>query len=426
MAKASTTPKKDKAGRIALTVTYTEKQIKPAQDKAIKKLGASIKIEGFSPGNAPADMLKDKVSAEQLLEETIRELLPETINKLVKEHDLKPIIPPKIEAKKADPLTLSLTFVEHPEVIVKGVDKIKIAKKEIKVDDKEVDKTIDYILEQHSKSKEVDRESKAGDRITMDFYGEGDDKKEIEGTKTEGHSVIIGSKVLIPGFEDELKELKKGEKKSFTLKFPAKYHAEHLQNKPVTFHVTVKSVEEVDKPKLTDAFAQEHMSSESADAFKKRVRESMVEQEERIDKQKRENELFQKIKEATKVEIAPELIEEEARDIFDGIARQLKEQNLEFNEWLEKSGKKPEEIKADVDAQAKDRLTLRLGMQHLTDKKEIEVTDDDVQKAIANFLSPLSGEEREKIEPMYQKGRQGWEQIKWQQRVERLIDEMLK
>ena len=426
MSKDVTTPKKDKTGRITFSVSFTEAQIKPAEEKVLKKLGSNVKIEGFRPGNAPADMLRDKVSPDQLLEETIRELLPDTINKLAKENDLKPIIPPKIEAESKEPLTLTLTFVEHPEVTVKGADKIKIDKKETKVDDKEMDRAIGYILDQHKKTKEVDREAKEGDQITMDFRGEDENKKEIEGTKTEGHQVVIGSKMLIPGFEDELKGLKKGQAKSFTLKFPEKYHAEHLQNKPVTFHVKVKQVEEVDRPELDDEFAKKHMGADSADDLKKKIKESMEAEEKRIDRQRRETELFEKIREATKVELAPELIEEEARDLFESFAQQLKQQNLDFSEWMKKAGKKPEELKAEFDNQAKERLTLRMGIQKIVDAKEIDLSDKEVEEAIANFLAPLPSEEVEKIKPMYEKGRQGWEQIKWQKKVEKLIEEMLK
>ncbi|MBU1911518.1 trigger factor, partial [Patescibacteria group bacterium] len=253
MTKSTTTPKKDKTGRTTFSVAFTKEQTKPAEEAALKKLAGSVNIEGFRPGKAPAEMLKEKVSPDQLLEETIRELLPDTIKKLTGESEIKPIIPPKVEAESRDPLTLKITFVEHPEVTVKGANKIKVEKKETKVDDKDVEKMIDYVLEQHIKTTKISRAAKEGDRITMNFKGEDSEGKEIEGTETTGHQVIIGSKSLIPGFEEELVGLKEKGKKTFSINFPKKYHAEHLQGKPVTFHVTVTNVEEVEKPKLTDA-----------------------------------------------------------------------------------------------------------------------------------------------------------------------------
>jgi FKBP-type peptidyl-prolyl cis-trans isomerase (trigger factor) len=151
----------------------------------------------------------------------------------------------------------------------------------------------------------------------------------------------------------------------------------------------------------------------------------MEAEEKRIDRQRRETELFEKIRETTKVELAPELIEEEARDLFESFAQQLKQQNLDFGEWLKKAGKNPEELKVEFDNQAKDRLTLRMGIQQIAESKEIDLTDKEVEEAVTTFLNPLPPEEQERIKPMYKKGMQGWEQIKWQKKVEKLIEMML-
>ncbi|MBU0767075.1 trigger factor [Patescibacteria group bacterium] len=425
MTTKSTAPKRDKAGRTVCTVTFTEEQITPAENAALKKIGSTTKIEGFRTGKVPIDMIREKVSPDQLMEETIRELLPNTIKKLIEENEIKPIAPPKVEAQTSEPLTLTITFIEHPEVTVKGAGKIKVDKKPPKVDDKDIERTMDYFLEQHITTKEIDRNAKKDDRITMDFYGEDSDGKEIDGIRTTGHQVVLGSKSLIPGFEEELEGLKKSDKKTFTVAFPDKYHAEHLQNKPVTFHVTISKVEEVTKPKLTDAFVQQHLNADSAENFKKSVRESMEQQEERLSDQKREQELLDQIRKATKVELAPELVEEEERDLFENFARQLKERNIELSDWMKKMDKKPENIKSDMNKQAVDRLTLRFGIQHLADEKEIDLDDKEMEQAVAETLASMKPEQRAKIEPMYQKGYQGWHQLKWQKRVEKLIKMML-
>ncbi|MBU2213080.1 trigger factor [Patescibacteria group bacterium] len=425
MTTKSTAPKKDKSGRTTFTITFTKEEITPAEESALKKLGSAMKIEGFRPGKVPLEMLRDKVSPDQLLEETIRALLPDTIKRLTKENEIRPITPPKIEAQNREPLTLQITFIEHPEVTVRGVDKIKVEKKPVKVDDKDIERTLDYFLEQHMTTKDILRSAKKGDRITMDFHGEDSDGKEIDGIRTTGHQVILGSDTLIPGFEEELDGMEKADKKTFTITFPEEYHAQHLRKKPVTFHVKVTNVEEVFKPKLTDAFVQQHLDADSAESFKNRVRESMEQQEERINDQKREQELLEKIRKATKVELAPELIEEEERDLFENFARELKERSFELSDWMKKMKKKPEDIKADMNKQAVDRLTLRLGIQHLADEKGTDLTDKEMKQAVAEFLAPLEPEQRAKIEPMYQKGYQGWHQLKWQKRVEKLISQML-
>ncbi len=413
------------AGRIECTVIFPQEKVSPAEEQSIRKLGAKVNLPGFRPGMAPIETLRDKIHPEHILEETIHMLLPETIEQLVTQHNIKPIIHPKVEAKNREPLTLTITFVEKPEVSVKA-NKIKVESKKPIVEDKEIQRMMDYILEKHQTRTEVDRASKEGDAITMDFYGEDESKNEIEGTRIQGHQAVIGSKVLIPGFEEELKGLKKGEQKSFTITFPEKYHAEHLQGKPAMFHVKVLKVEEVQKPELTDEFAKENLEAESAEDFRTKVKESMMEQEMQFVNQKNEEVLMEEIRKATKVELAPELVDEETRAILADTEKQLQRRNVTLKQWLEQSGKKPEEMQKDLQEQAVKRLTLRLGVQQLVEDQKIEVPEEEMQNAIQSLLAPLTTDERLQMEQAYQPGRQAYEQLKWQKKVEKVLDGFLK
>lgn len=420
------TIKKLKAGRTECTVTFTEADIAPAEQKALHELSREIVIEGFRKGSAPLDMVRDKVNPQKLFEMTIHNLLPATFEKLVKEHDIKPVIHPAVEAVSREPLTVKITFVEKPEVTLKGIDKIKIEKKEPKVDEKDIKQMVDYILEQHKELKEVDRSAKEGDSVTMNFWGADSDGNEIDGIRTEGHTVEIGSKMLIPGFEDELKGLKKGDDKDFTLTFPEKYHAEQLQGKPVTFHVTVTKIEEVNRPELTDEFAKKNLQAQSADDFKKQITDSMTQQELAMEHQRRERVLMEEIAKCTKVELAPELIDEETHQLIGEFDQQLKQQGMTLESWLQQSGKKADEVMADFKKQAEQRLTVRLGVQKLVEDKHIDVTDEEMDQIVDSFLSRATPEQRKEVEPAYQKGAQAYEQLKWQTKVEKVLTEMLK
>ena len=419
------TVKKLSGGRIECTVTITQEQFAPAEAKAIQDLGEKVKIEGFRPGKAPVDILKEKVNPDQIFEQAVHNVLPDTFEKLVKDNNISPIIHPMVEVEGRDPLRLKITFVEKPEVKLKGIDKIKIEKIEPKVDDKDIQKMIDYVMGKHQTSTEVDRAAKTDDRITMDFWAADSDEKEIEGIRTTGHQVVIGSKVLIPGFEDELVGTKKGDEKTFTLTFPEKYHAEHLQNKPVTFHVKVTAVEELHTPELTDEFAKKELQAESVEDFKRLITESMMAQEQQMEKQAREQKLMDAVAAATTVELAPELLESEQRDLFQDLQKNLEQQGMTVEDWVNSTGKKAEEIHKDMEEQAIKRITLRLGMQQLVTEKGTTITDDEMTHIVQELLGPIQGEERKKIEPMYKPGERAYDQLKWQKTVEKVIDEML-
>jgi len=422
---SKTEVKKLSQNKVECTVSFTEEQVTPAEKVALEKLGKEIKIEGFRPGKATPDMLREKVDPQKLIEEIIHALLPDTIEKLMKENEIKPIISPRVEAVSKFPLTVKITFVEKPDVKLKGISKIKVDKKEPKVDEKEVEKMVEYILKQHQKTKEIDTGAKKNDQVTMDFWGEDESGEEIKEIRSTDYSVTIGSATLLPGFEDNLIDMKKGDEKEFTLTFPEKYHAEELKNKPVKFHVTVKKVEEVTMPKLTDEFAKKELNAESVADLKKKIEDSMKHQEEGMESKRREQMLLDEIGKAVQVDLAQELIEEEARMMLEELGNQLAQQNMTIAQWLEQTKKKPEEVQEEMMERGKQRLTVRLGMQQLVEEKDVEITDEEVEKAVETLFANAPKEEAEKLRPAYAKGERAYEQLKWQKKVEKVIDEML-
>lgn len=422
----ATTPsiKRLKAGRVECLVSFTEEQSRAAERKALERLSAEVEVPGFRKGKVPPEMAKEKIREDRLFEETIHHLLPEAFDSLVKEHEIKPIIRPRVEAQSRNPLTVKITFVEKPKVAVKE-KKINTEKKDRPVDEKDVQKMVDYMLDKHKETAEVERASKEGDLITMDFHGEMDGK-EVEGTRTKGHQVEIGSKTLIPGFEENLKDLKKGDTKSFSVTFPEKYHAEHLQGKPVTFHVAVSGVQSVKRPELNDKFAKSALQSESAEDFLKQIRTTMQAEEEQIERNRRERALFDSIVEATDVELAPELLDEEVKGLIEEFSGQLERQGMNLEQYITQTKVTPEKFMTDMKSQAEKRLKLRLGIEELVVSRGITVTEEDEEKAVQEMVARAPKGQESQIHEAYRKGSNAREQLIWQQKVEQLISSLLK
>jgi trigger factor len=249
--------------------------------------------------------------------------------------------------------------------------------------------------------------------------------KEIQGTRSTGYQVIIGSNSLIPGFEEQLKGLKKGEKKDLALTFPDKYHAEHLQGKPVTFAVEVKNVENVHMPVMTDEFVKEKQLGDSAADLRARITESMRTQEEQMDRQRREQAFFDAIAAATKVDLAAELTEQEERNLFEELSNQLQSQKMSLEQWMQQSKRAPEALQKELREEAVKRVRLRFGIQKLIEEKKIEVTPEERSMLIPAFLATLPEEERVRAAERYREGSQGFEELVWRKRVEKLVESML-
>src|SRR3989338_6342228 len=419
-----TPPKKLKQSRTECTVTFTAEETAKAEQKALQKLGGNMRIEGFRPGKAPIEMIKQKIDPGQLNEETVRSLLPGVFEQILTEHHLHPIIPPKVDMTALSPMTLVLTFVEKPEVKVKGADKIRVPKKDITIGKPEIDRMTGYLRGQYRTVSPADRPAKSGDEPTVDFAGTLNGK-EAEGTRATGFKLTLGSKSLIPGFEDALIGMKKTEQKSFPLTFPADYHAEHLKGKEVTFTTTIHDIHEVRLPEFTDAFVKEHHLGETVADLEQKIEKTLRDQQERDDKERREKELFDAIRAATVIDLAPELIAHEERMVFDEIARNLEREKMGMDEWLKQTNRTVEALQKELLEESRKRLTLRFAIQWLLDEKKIEATAADIDAARGIMLPGGEPGERSKAESFYKEGGEGYEELKWRKRVEKLVEGML-
>src|SRR3989338_3317208 len=411
--------------RVVCTVTFEPDDVKKSQDQALRTLSAQVNLPGFRPGKAPPELVKEQIKEEHVLEETVKGLLPQIFSKLMKENDIKPIIHPKVELQKKDPLTLKITFVEKPIVTIKGLEKIKIEKKAPAFDQKDIENMERYMLEQHRKYTQMDRASKSGDRLTVDFHGTDADEKEIPGTRSVDYQLVLGSKTLIPGFEDALLELKPGEKKSFKLNFPEKYHEKSLSGAPVTFHSTVKKVEEVHTPELSDAFAKEHFGAENVADLRKKIEERMTAEEERVERYRREQQLFEQIQDKTQVKLPPELIEEEEQMLLSQWEDDLRSRGMSAEDWFKQSKKTPVELRADVKDRAEKRIKLRLGLEKIIEEKNKRLTDEQMQPVIKQYLSTLPDDQRIQAASALQKGTEAYERLRWQAELQQTIELML-
>lgn len=417
--------KKSSSGRIQYAVTFSAEETAKAEQAALARIAQQVKIEGFRPGHAPIEMVKERVDDNSILEEAVRKILPDTIRSVMERDNLRPLIQPKVEITARTPIAFTLVFIEKPEVKIKGLEKIKVKKTEVKLDEKDIQRMLDYMRNQYRTVKEVQREAKDGDQVTIDFNGTDEKGVQIPGTDAKGYTVTIGSKSLIPGFEENIVGMKVGETKSFTVVFPEKYHAEHLQKKPATFAVTLHKVEEVVLPEITDEFVKEKGIAETAKEFRETMEKSMREQEEHMDRQRRENELFEALRNATTVDLPEEIVEQEARAIAENLGSQLERQKLTLDAWLAQQKKTPAELKKELEDDAKKRLTLRFGLETALEEKKIEVTPEEMSKAIEEALDSMTKEERAAEEAHYKEGEHGYEETLWRKKVEKFIQMML-
>ncbi len=420
-----TSVQRQKNGKVVCTVVFDTADVAPAEDRAVRSLGRSVALPGFRAGKAPIERIRERLDKDRLFEETVRELLSGVLPSIAKEHDIKPIAPPRIGATSREPVTLEVTFIERPPVRWKKGVKLVVEKKEPAADEKDVQRVIDSMLKREEKAVSVDRAAKEGDRLVLDFRGTLEDGTAPEGMTASDYPVELGSKSLIPGFEEQLVGVQKGDTKDVQVSFPAAYHAKELQGKPATFAVTVRDVQALERPELTDALAKERFQAESAVAFREQIKSSLVGQEEEWERMRRERALLEKIAEAVDVDLAEELLEDETRALLQDHIDQLEKRGTTLAQWVEQSGKDQKELLAELQTQAGSRLRTRLGIQDLLETKDIKLTDDEAEAAIQLEIDALPSSQAAMAKELRNPASDTRQQFLWQKRVEKLLSTLL-
>ncbi len=242
----------------------------------LKSVGKTAKIKGFRPGKVPARVVRQHYG-KQVRQEVLGEIMQKSYTDAVVQEKLQPAGGPKIETEGEDDksFTYVATFEVLPEVELKGIDKIKVELPEVDIRDEDLDDMLTSLRKQRATWEAVDRKSKDGDQVIVDFTGSIDGEEFQGGSGTE-IPVVLGGGQMLEDFEKGIKGLKADDEKTIKVSFPKDYPAEDLAGKKADFAIKVHSVNEEVLPELDDEFAAAFNVAEGGlEQFKKDVRENM-------------------------------------------------------------------------------------------------------------------------------------------------------
>jgi trigger factor len=237
-----------------------------------------VRIDGFRPGKVPASVVRQRYG-QAIRQEIVSDLMEKSLGQALSEHDVKPIGQPKIddvEFEEGSDFSFKATFEVFPELDPALIDGDEIEQTNCKVGAADIKEMIATLREQRKSWKESARAaSKEGDRVTINFEGFIDGEA-FEGGKGEDHALVLGSGSMIPGFEDGIVGMKKGDAKDIEVTFPEDYHAENLKGKAATFKIDVTKLERGELPAVDEEFIKA-FGVESGDEkdFKAELKEQM-------------------------------------------------------------------------------------------------------------------------------------------------------
>ena len=360
-----------------LTVSVPVEDYEKKYGGKLSKIKSTAKLDGFRKGNVPDDVLKQRYG-DSIHYEVLNELIQESYPKELQEQNIKPASSPAISIENEDstkPISYSAVFEVFPEIKPKLSRWKSFEKSEITMDDSDIDLAIDDILERYCEWQKVERVAEEKDQLVIDFEGK-IDGEDFEGNESKDFKLVIGSKSMIPGFEDNLVGKKSGESFSFTTNFPEDYFKKDLAGKETEFFITVHEVQEMHKAKidkeLFEKLAMEDVSDENS--FRAEISKRM------------EGEIKQQEKSLTKESIYETLLQ--SNDFKVPNATVSEQAELMRKDSLMRMGQTPENAPDDLypieefKENAEKRVRLDLLFSALIQKYELEVKEDDLNAFI--------------------------------------------
>ncbi len=265
-----------------LTIKISEDQVVSAYSKKLSQVQKNIKLPGFRPGKVPQNIIEQR-HGKDLLNETASELFDSSFRDALTEHNLNPAAQPSIDSQvieKNKPVEFTASFEVLPEIDLTDLDGVAIDKVEVALTEEDESKALERVLKQHVTWTEVDRAAKEGDQLTFDFEGSINGTP-FDGGKSEGFSLELGSKQMIPGFEDQLIGFSVGDEKDIEVTFPENYGVKDLAGKPAVFRIKVHKVSEAELPEANDEFAKKLGIDDGFDALKEQLRTMLMREAER-------------------------------------------------------------------------------------------------------------------------------------------------
>ncbi len=361
---------------------------------------ASSNLKGFRKGKAPLEMVQ-KLFGPQVENDALYRFISDQYYQAVKKENLRAVGYPQFGNTKYESgknVAFEATVEIIPEIELKDYSKFAFKKDSETVSDEDFETLKKNYLSNKAEIVEVKDAAhtlKKGDFAVFNFEGEKADGSKPENMKAQEYMLEIGSGQFIPGFEDGMIGLKKGEKKDVKVTFPAEYHEESLKNAPVTFHVELLEIKTKILPDFTDELAKE-FGFESVADFTTKNKERMATQKKREVQTKLQQEILEKLISENQFDVPTALVEDQKQSVKEELSRNLKQQG--FNDQM--IGLYFERWDADVTQKALFQVRSGLILDKLAKKYNIESTEADLDVKINEMVSQ-SGMKKEEITKFY-------------------------
>lgn len=372
---------------VKLTITFSEQEWQDALNKSYLRVRGKYSVPGFRKGKVPKPVLENFYGKGVLFEEGLNILYsqhyPEILEK--EKANFTAVGEPSLNVEdltEGKGVVLTAIVPVKPDVNIEKYTGLKIKKFEYNVSDADVEKEMKKILESAATDAEVeDRACKNGDTVNIDFSGSVDGEKFPGGT-AEDYNLVLGSGSFIPGFEDAVVGMKKGENRDINVKFPEDYQAENLRGKDAVFAIKLNKITEKHYPDLTDEYVKAHAGVDTVKEYEKKTRDRLEKNAANRSRDETENSIISEICQHATAEIPDAMIENEIDRMVQDFSYRLMYQGIKLEEYLEYMQLSMEQFRSQFTEQAKPRVLSQLVIDKIVKTEKFTLADGELDAKI--------------------------------------------
>lgn len=365
-----------------ITITIEGESWQKALDKSFKKRNKEVKIDGFRKGTAPKEVYIKNFGLESLFMDAVDFVMDEAYQKALEEARMAPVVEPKLDITEINEnkVTFKFTIVSKPEVTLGEYKNLGLKKEKAKVSKEEIDAEVKRIRDQFAEiAPKEDGMVEVGDTAVIDFEGFVDGKS-LDGGKGENYPLEIGSHTFIPGFEEGIVGMKVGDTKELKLKFPDDY-VEDLKGKDVLFNVTLREIKQRIIPELNEEFYQDlgYDNIKTEEEFFSEVEKVLIDRKNAEIDDEFVEKCLDKASSNMKVEINPEIIDDEVHRMIHQFEEQLRMQGIKMEDYMAITGMTHEKLHEQMEPEATKRVKYRYLLEAIAEAEKIDFSEDEVQ-----------------------------------------------
>ncbi|MDR1617310.1 MAG: trigger factor [Syntrophomonadaceae bacterium] len=377
-----------------IEITVDETAIEHGMNQAYKKVVKKLNVPGFRKGKAPRAILAAHYGKEIFYSDALEAIVPDAYEEALTRLDITPIAQPEFDFPEDDidkVFSFSVIVPVKPEFTLGKIEEIDVTIPKLDLLERDVENALKDMQDRYALLVEraEDEPAEYNDKVNIDFEGFVNDEP-FEGGKAAGYSLVLGSNSFIPGFEDQLVGLRKGEKKDLEVYFPSKYHNQELADKKAVFKVTLNKIEHKQLRELNDEFAQEVSEFDTLEEMKADVREKA---EKHLNDRKREmikSEVLKKAVDDCEIVVPDAVVEERTKKMLQQLQQSMAMKGITLEQYFKFSNGSEEEFYKDVWPEAELNVRIDFMLEKIAEEKGFEANDEELEEYINDIAEDVS------------------------------------